>query len=171
VTATGPLNGFIQAPASDSLRLMKSQHPAVTTEEFGSSTQDETLDTPPTGEIVRRSTVRVLRGILKKPRRFSKDAKILDSEETTGPLDESISTPKSAPEGVIAEISNMHSSDDEQNKPKDGMNQTSPISGGAGLNSPPYKIQRGSLQMAPFDRMIFAKRGAELRDEYMRDFR
>jgi hypothetical protein len=34
-----------------------------------------------------------------------------------------------------------------------------------------YTTRRASLQMAALDRLLFAKRGAALRDEYMRDIR
>ena len=161
------VNGLVQAPTSDSLHLMNPRNTPRPSDGFVSPLQDETLDIPPTEEHVKRSSVRTLRGILKKPRRFSKDAKVSDGQGATSTPGEPTEMSNAVAEGVVPEISNIHS-DDEYNKSKDGSPQSPVKSNGIGSS---YKIQRGSLQLGPFDRLVYAKRGAELRDEYMRNLR
>jgi hypothetical protein len=87
-------------------------------------------------ENVRRSSVRALRGILKKPRQETPTPPKEDVVHELPVIVEQI--PKAQPTEV-----------DEGNR-----DQT----------------KRASLQMAAFDRIMFAKRGAELRNEYLRDF-
>lgn len=161
------VNGLVQAAASNSLHLMNPRNTPKPSDGFVSPLQDETLDIPPAEEHIKRSSVRTLRGILKKPRRFSKDAKVLDGQGAAGAPGEPAEMSNAVPEGVIPEISNNHS-DEEYNKSKDGSSQSPGKSNGIGSS---YKIQRGSLQLGPFDRLVYAKRGAELRDEYMRNLR
>ena len=131
----------------------------------GASDPGQQSDTPETSgadDVIRRSSVRVLRGILKKPRRHSKELKVQEMEETTVRRE---FQSDSIDQSVIPEISSEHSDDELPQGPQvtiESRNQT-------GTNLTSYKLQRGSLQMAAFDRILFAKRGAELRDEYMRE--
>lgn len=129
--------------------------------------QTDTPETSGTEEIVRRSSVRVLRGILKKPRKQSREIKVQEIEEIRLQRDQINGESTSIDQSIIPEISSQHSDGDEvqQHDPL----VVSPTKLGNDLAS--YKLQRGSLQMAAFDRILFAKRGAELRDEYMRDGR
>jgi hypothetical protein len=87
-------------------------------------------------ENVRRSSVRVLRGILKKPR-----------QETPSPPQEDVVHELPAIVEQIPKVQPIEA--DEVNRDQS---------------------KRSSLQMAAFDRIMFAKRGAELRNEYLRDF-
>ena len=141
-----------------------SNHPAepleadVLTAESMDSGQAEIPENPPVDEILKRSTARALRGILKKPRRLSRDTKPPEVECDPDPPPQSNGDLNSTAEGIVPEVSSQHSG--EVQNPPDPSN-------GVELSS--YKIQRGSLQMAAFDRVLFAKRGAELRNEYMRD--
>jgi hypothetical protein len=135
----------------------------------GASASGQQTDTPETSgteDIVRRSSVRVLRGILKKPRRYSKEIKTQENQETRLRREQVNGESASIDQSIIPEISSQHS-DDEQSQPNNRIE--SPTK--AETNLATYKPQRGSLQMAAFDRILFAKRGAELRDEYMRDGR
>jgi hypothetical protein len=130
-----------------------------------SGQQTDTPETSGTEDIVRRSSVRVLRGILKKPRRYSKEIKTQENQETRLRREQVNGESASIDQSIIPEISSQHS-DDEQSQPNNPIESTKPET-----NLATYKPQRGSLQMAAFDRILFAKRGAELRDEYMRDGR
>jgi hypothetical protein len=134
----------------------------------GASASGQQTDTPETSgteDIVRRSSVRVLRGILKKPR-YSREIKTQEIQETRLRREQANGESASIDQSIIPEISSQHS-DDEQSQPNDPIESpTKPET-----NLAAYKPQRGSLQMAAFDRILFAKRGAELRDEYMRDGR
>ena len=135
----------------------------------GASASGQQTDTPETSgteDIVRRSSVRVLRGILKKPRRHSREIKSQEIQETRLRRERVNGESASIDQSIIPEISSQHS-DDEQSQPNNPIESpTKPET-----NLAAYKLQRGSLQMAAFDRILFAKRGAELRDEYMRDGR
>ena len=115
---------------------------------------------------MRRSSVRVLRGIHKKPRKQSREIKVQEIEEIRLQREQINGESASIDQSIIPEISSQHSDGDElqQHDPS-----VSPTKLGNDLAS--YKLKRGSLQMAAFDRILFAKRGAELRDEYMRDGR
>jgi hypothetical protein len=128
-----------------------------------------TPDNSAAEETIKRSTVKTLRGILKKPRRYSKESKIQECEKNgNGPAE---SNHTSSSDGIIPEISSQHS-DEKQSRSADNTDTKSP-STGTGTTVPErllFQIPHGSLQMAAFDRLLFAKRGAELRDEYMRDF-
>jgi hypothetical protein len=150
-----------------------SSHPAMP-REAGILLTDESFDSlhveipeiSPPEETVKRSTVRALRGILKKPRRQSRDIK---PPEVLADLDlppQSNGDMNSTAGGIVPEVSSQHS--DEIHSPPDPSTDQPTKPNGVELSS--YKIQRGSLQMAAFDRVLFAKRGAELRNEYMRDF-
>ena len=94
----------------------------------------ETSERPVSMGNVRRSSVRGLRGILKKPRQ-----EVLPPKEDMIP-----ETSETEPESIV---------------PKDLGHMESDV-----------KTKRASFQLAAFDRLMFAKRGAELRNEYMRDF-
>jgi hypothetical protein len=87
-------------------------------------------------ENVRRSSVRALRGILKKPR-----------QEIPTPPTEDVVHDLPA---IVEQVPKVQPTEAEEGS-RDHM-------------------KRSSLQMAAFDRIMFAKRGAELRDEYLRDF-
>ena len=94
----------------------------------------ETAERPVSMGKVRRSSVRGLRGILKKPR-----------QEVPPPKEDVIpETPEASQESIVQKDSGDTESD--------------------------LKTKRASLHLAAFDRLMFAKRGAELRNEYMRDF-
>jgi hypothetical protein len=142
--------------------------PDLPMDSSGASASEQHTDTPETSgteDIVRRSSVRVLRGILKKPRRHSREIKVQEIEETRLPRQRANGESASIDQSIIPEISSQHS-DDDQSQPNRIESPTKPET-----NLATYKAQRGSLQMAAFDRVLFAKRGAELRDEYMRDGR
>lgn len=138
----------------------------ILTDESMDHPQVEIPENPPADHPVKRSTVGALRGILKKPRRQSRD---INSPEIQ---DDSDSPPQCNGDldlrtgGNIPEVSSQYS--DEVQNPHESTTNQPPKTNGIELSS--YKIQRGSLQMAAFDRVLFAKRGAELRNEYMRDF-
>jgi hypothetical protein len=120
-----------------------------------------------------RSTVKVLKSILKKPRRWSVEVEKtkLDTEVMTDVPDEpSIDSSATANETI--------SSLSLESKPIEHQPTAVPVNGdthaqaaevvnGSSLSS--HKPPRSSLQIAAFDRKLFAIRGAELRDEYMRD--
>jgi hypothetical protein len=142
-----------------------SNHPAepleagVLTAQSVDSVQVEIPENPPVDDTLKRSTARALRGILKKPRRQSRDIKPPEVECDPDLPPQSNGDLNPTAEGIVPEVSNQHS--DEVQNPPDSSN-------GVELSS--HKIQRGSLQMAAFDRVLFAKRGAELRNQYMQDF-
>jgi hypothetical protein len=167
-------NPFVDAPDSDSIPLAKhSKHNRSPTDT--TSTDDNItirMSTAKSEETVKRSTVKVLRGILKKPRRFSKEVvQSCVEEKTEVPAtrpspDESTGDSSSVAGGIIPEISSRHSDDDSSTP---GINGT--IRSPTVLNETPrspLSMQRGSLQLPEFDRMLFALRGAELREQYMR---
>lgn len=119
-----------------------------------------------TQDTVIRSPVKALRGILKKPRRYSKDARLPENEGSVKAPRES-NEANSAGERVILNVSGQHLDEDEtQPNPNTELQTRVPET----FDRSSYRIPRGSLQMAAFDRVLFAKRGAELRDEYMREF-
>jgi len=135
----------------------------------GASASGQQTDTPETSgteDIVRRSSVRVLRGILKKPRRYSREIKTQQNQETRLRREQVNGESASIDQSIIPEISSQHSDDEQSQLNNPIESPTKPET-----NLATYKPQRGSLQMAAFDRILFAKRGAELRDEYMRDGR
>jgi len=117
-----------------------------------------------------RSTVKVLKSILKKPQRWSvevENAKI-DKEGPTVPLDEpNIDSATIAQQRETSPPPNRHQVTDIHGT----GNVAAHVVGinGRDLKSSPNALPRSSLQLAPFDRKLFAIRGAELRDEYMRD--
>lgn len=119
-----------------------------------------------TSEPVKRSTVRVLKGILKKPRRFSKDKDILIVESTSATQEEASDQNE---EGVVPQISTAHS--DEERSESTDANKTSTPENAEPPGSSHHLTHRGALQLPEFDRMLFAIRGAQLRDEYLRDNR
>jgi hypothetical protein len=153
------------SPLPNSSNLATPLQAGTLTDESLDSVQVEIPENPPAEETTKRSTVRALRGILKKPRRQSRDinppevqANQCGSPQSDGELNST--------GGIVPEVSSQHS--DETQSPPDPSTDQPAKPNGVELSS--YKIQRGSLQMAAFDRILFAKRGAELRNEYMRDF-
>lgn len=117
---------------------------------------------------MKRSSVRVLKGILKKPRRFSKFMEFNPSDSVVSP-DGSPRSLESVQDGIEAQISETHSDDGKvQCKADEGVSATpQPKDTAAQLPNTP----RAALQLHEFDRMLFAIRGAQLRDEYMKDNR
>jgi hypothetical protein len=154
------------AIVSQTEQLTMSLDVGISTDDSGSSLPVETLESSAPEGIVKRSSVRALRGILKKPRKYSKDAKFPERQDV-------IHQPKepnllnSTADSVVPEVSSQHS--DETPTIPDATLESRPTKTEA-TDLSPYKMQRGSLQMAAFDRVLFAKRGAELRNEYLRDF-
>ena len=140
--------------------------PGVLPDESVDSFQLEIPENPSPDAALKRSSVRALRGILKKPRRQSRDVKPPEVECDPNPPPQPNGDLNSVAEGIVPEVSTQHS-DEVQNPPDPSTDRPAKPSS-VELSS--YKIQRGSLQMAAFDRVLFAKRGAELRNEYMRDF-
>jgi hypothetical protein len=143
---------------------------AVTSSEASMSGQlsDDTPETSGTEDIVRRSSVKVLRGILKKPRRHSREVKMNEVTEIRSRRGHTNGDAGSIDQSIIPEISSQHSDEEQSQSPvKPTESPTNPEPRDTAL----YKLERGSLQMAAFDRILFAKRGAELRDAYMRDGR
>jgi hypothetical protein len=136
------------------------------TDDSGCGPPVEISENTPVEETVKRSSVKVLRGILKKSRRYSKDAKTPEQEDTGNKPREPVRADSMA-DSVVPEVSSLHS-DDAQ--PQAEVNIDDPLAKPENPDLSPYKIQRGSLQMAAFDRVLFAKRGAELRNEYLRGF-
>jgi hypothetical protein len=160
----------LRSTALENNRHVTPDPPMDSSEASASGQQTDTPETSGTEDIVRRSSVRVLRGILKKPRRYSREITTQENQETrleTRLQREQVNGESaSIDQSIIPEISSQHS-DDEQSQPNNPIESpTKPET-----NLATYKPQRGSLQMAAFDRILFAKRGAELRDEYMRDGR
>jgi hypothetical protein len=139
---------------------------SISTDDSGSSLPVGTLESSAPEGTLRRSSVRALRGILKKPRKYSKDAKFPERQDV-------IHQPKepnrlnSTADSVVPEVSSQHS--DETPTIPDASLESQPTKTEA-TDLSPYKMHRGSLHMAAFDRVLFAKRGAELRNEYLRDF-
>jgi hypothetical protein len=126
-------------------------------------------------ETVKQSAVKALRGILKKPKRRSKeDSKLL---EVPKPIAPSASPEPSATSsfagGIVPEISSKHSDDESPMDMEElgGLRNRAPAPVSPEEKRVSRGIQRGSLQLAAFDRTLFAIRGAELRNEYMRDSR
>jgi len=149
------------------LEKSRSGTPDPPMDSSGGSVSGQQTDTPETSgteEVVRRSSVRVLRGILKKPRK-SREIKVQEIEEIRTHHDQINGESPIIDESIVPEISSQHS-DDEQAQKHD-LSVASPTKPENNLSS--YSLRRGSLQMAAFDRMLFAKRGAQLRDEYLRD--
>jgi len=166
-------NPFVDAPSSDSILLSKPTKDNISPTD--TSSRDDN-DSPTTRsdrpeEPVKRSTVKVLRGILKKPRRFSKEVQTYPEEkhELAEPQlfpEDSSGDLSSLPGGIVPEISSKHSDDDNSARVTDESIR-SPL-GLDDIPRSPLAVQRGSLQLPAFDRMLFAIRGAELRDQYMR---
>lgn len=151
-------NPFVDAPSSDSALLSN--------DDDSHKIQSDRPEEP-----VKRSTVKVLRGILKKPRRFSKEVQTYTEEkpEVAEPQlspQDSCGDLSSLPGGIVPEISSRHSDDDNSARVTDESIR-SPL-GLDDIPGSPVSVQRGSLQLPAFDRMLFAIRGAELRDQYMR---
>jgi hypothetical protein len=168
-------NPFVQAPVSDSISLTKSmKHDRSPTDTLSTDDNDTVrVSTAKSEDTVKRSTVKVLRGILKKPRRFSKEVPTsleekVDVPSTQPSPKESSGDLSSLPGGVIPEISSRHS-DDEGSPRGTSINvSTSPPIAVETAPRSPLSMQRSSLQLPQFDRMLFAIRGAELREQYMR---
>jgi hypothetical protein len=114
-------------------------------------------------QTVKQSTVTTLKGILKKPRRFSKEwHKSREQEVLSDRGEGSVTLSNPIEEGVIPEISSQHS-DEKRNSAADASRDAPP-------STPDRRSLRiSALQIAALDRVLFAKRGAELRDQYMRD--
>ena len=138
----------------------------ILTDESVDSLQVEIPENPPADETVKRSSVRALRGILKKPRRPSRDINPPEVQDDPDLPPQSSGALNSTAGITVPEVSGQYL--DEVQSPPDPCTEQNAKPNGVELSS--YKIQRGSLQMAAFDRVLFAKRGAELRSEYMRDF-
>lgn len=137
----------------------------ISTDDSGSSLPIETLESSAPEGTTKRSSVKALRGILKKPRKYSKDAKIPERQHVIHqPKEPNVLSPTA--DSVVPEVSSEHS-DETPTIPADLESQPTKTEA---TDLSPYKIERGSLQMAAFDRVLFAKRGAELRNEYLRDF-
>lgn len=162
---------LVDAPSSDSILNKSSKHNISPTDAISRDSDSPKTQSDCPDETVKRSTVRVLRGILKKPRRFSKEVQTCHEEkpEVTEPQlssPESTGDLSSLPGGIVPEISSRHSDDDNSLRATHQSIRSplalddTPIS--------PLSVQRGSLQLPAFDRMLFAIRGAELRDQYMR---
>jgi hypothetical protein len=128
--------------------------------------QSENLDDSNTQDIAKRSPVKTLRGILKKPRRYSKDARSPEKEDTTTVHNKPNDT-NATREDIIPNVSIQQLDKDHPQPNPNAEPQTRVLES---VDRSSYRIPRGSLQMAAFDRILFAKRGAELRDEYMREF-
>ena len=111
----------------------------------------------PSAEEVVKTSTRKLRGILKKPKRISRDGHVTQNRETANSGEHIDSR---VYEGVIPEISTEHS--DEDKSP--GHHDTADT-----VDSHSPSAQRSSLQITAFDRLLFAQRGAILREEYMRE--
>jgi hypothetical protein len=95
----------------------------------------EVSERPVSLQNVRRSSVRALRGILKKPRQEVPPAPKVEVVQET-PI-------AAEPERTVQILKDMEDTEDDK------------------------RTKRASLKLAAFDRLMFAKRGAELRDEYM----
>jgi hypothetical protein len=120
-----------------------------------------------------RSTVKVLKSILKKPRRWSVEVEKTKSDtevRTDVPDEPSIDSAATGNE-TISSLSLESKPIEHQPTavPVDGDTyaQAAEVINGSSLSS--HKPPRSSLQIAAFDRKLFAIRGAELRNEYMRD--
>jgi hypothetical protein len=115
-----------------------------------------------TEDVSRMSPLRARapsKGILKKTRRFSRDnnvtSGVLEIMKDANSIVEHVQQTNSV-QSVVPEVSSQHSDE----RPSKESNAQS--------NSRDH-FRRTSLQMAAFDRVLFAKRGAELREEFMRD--
>lgn len=162
-----PRNGNVESSfASDPVQLAIPVDAGISTDDSGSYLPVEISENSTSEEIIKRSSVRALRGILKKPRRFSRDAKIPERQESSHQPKEPVRLDSMA-DSMVPEVSSQHS-DETQTEPSAVRESQPPKIENTDLSS--YKIQRGSLQMAAFDRVLFAKRGAELRNEYLREF-
>jgi hypothetical protein len=113
-----------------------------------------------TQDIVKRSPVKALRGILKKPRRHSKDTKFPEIERIVAESN----NVNPAGQSMVPNVPSQRS-DEDYIQPNPSPELQTRVSETIDRSS-----YRGSLQMAAFDRILFAKRGAELRNEYMREF-
>lgn len=164
-------NPFVDAPSSDSIILSKpTKHnisPTVTISRDDHDSPKTRSDGPE--ENLKRSTVKVLRGILKKPRRFSKEVQTCEEKPEVAELqlspEDSSGDLSSLPGGIVPEISSKHSDDDNPRVTDESLRSPLALDD---VPRSPLSVQRGSLQLPAFDRMLFAIRGAELRDQYMR---
>ena len=72
---------------------------------------------------------------------------------------------------AIGEIDHMHSDSEVSHKQRTGgvgmKGEEKDVRNGFAMGL--GEVKRGSLQLAALDRRLFAKRGQELRDEYMRE--
>jgi hypothetical protein len=166
----------IEAPASDSVHLTK----PISNGTSHTLPPIETAPNPlqPPDESVKQSAVKALRGILKKPKRRSKEeSKLLEVPELViAPGSSQASAASSVAGGIVPEISSRHSDDENSGDleelgglKKRGGSMLVDKKGEVEEKRVSRGIQRGSLQLASFDRTLFAIRGAELRNEYMRD--
>jgi hypothetical protein len=153
--------------ASETTQMARDIDAGAATDDSMSCLQIDTPEISIPGDTMKRSTVRTLRGILKKPRRYSKDSKILETDGCADAPKQTKSDSNSTTDSVVPEVSSQHS-EELRLQPDRDLESQPPEPDTVELSS--YKIKRGSLQMAAFDRLLFAKRGAELRDEYMRGF-
>jgi hypothetical protein len=117
---------------------------------------------------VKKPNIKVLRGILKKPRRPSKEAGS-DDPNAISPIQQTVHRSPSI-ENVAAPA---HNTDADDSKPdyddSESLPEFSTTTGKIdNINTHPLGPQKAALQMPSFDRMLFAIRGAQLRDEYMR---
>lgn len=120
---------------------------------------------------VKRSTVRALKGILKKPRRFSKDIETPPLEDPKL-SDEAGLEPGGIGEGMVGQITDTHSDDDDAGDQRNNDISVSDTEQTAQMaDSSVHATSRSTFQLQEFDRMLFAIRGAQLRNEYLRDNR
>jgi hypothetical protein len=104
---------------------------------------------------------KALKSILKKGRRHSKDTTVSDVMEVKEPdvVVEHIRQTDSL-RSAVAEITSQHSDVEQPPEQEDLPLQS---------NEREDHFRRTSFQIAALDRLLFARRGAVLREEYMRD--
>jgi len=156
------------APDSEKSLVDSDEHP--NTSPRNESAVDASSSTGARNEdTVKRPKGRVLKSILKKPRRWSKEPDRpteAQSSEKNRSMTRSQATNLTHSDNIL-QTSDTTSSPSESRDPETRGSQVS-ITGVAS----PYNAQtteRSAVQIAAFDRKLFAMRGAALRNEYMRD--
>jgi hypothetical protein len=146
--------------------------PRLSSSANGPLTRDEEDDTRVSHDRGLRSTVKVLKSILKKPRRWSvevESARADKDDVDRGPDVPSVDSANNTADETISSLSFERNPDAVCTAQNPGVAAPQPLATSQESSLPSQPLPRSSLQMGPFDRKLFAMRGAELRHEYMRD--
>jgi len=171
VSRGGPLEVKIDDSERLELRPFESPTHLFPTLEGSGTLEASPLPVRTTEEAVRPS-IRVLRGILKKPRRLSKVGSV--GLGPVRPVEQKVIQPPSIENNAVPTPSHDTGEssplcEDEENPATESLPpMPKPENVDKRLGPMPGTIPKAALQMPSFDRMLFAIRGAQLRDEYMK---